>query len=98
MRGTLFLVQYEWDPAKAASNEKKHGVTFEEAVEALEDPLARHEVDDYRSEARLNVIGLSRSQRLLFVVSVARRAERVTRIISARRADRHERRLYEENG
>jgi hypothetical protein len=30
----------EWDNRKAAANLRKHGVAFEEAVTALEDPLA----------------------------------------------------------
>lgn len=31
----------QWDPRKAAINERKHGVSFEEAVTVFDDPLAR---------------------------------------------------------
>ena len=32
---------FEWDDVKAAINERKHGVTFDEATEAFDDPWAR---------------------------------------------------------
>jgi uncharacterized DUF497 family protein len=32
-------VEYEWDPAKAAANFKKHRVRFADAALSLEDPL-----------------------------------------------------------
>ena len=31
-------LQFEWDPAKATANFAKHGVTFEEARDAFDDP------------------------------------------------------------
>ena len=34
------LVQFEWDPEKAASNLTEHGVAFEEAISGFGDPLA----------------------------------------------------------
>jgi len=33
-------LQFEWDPAKAAENLAKHGVSFEEASTAFRDPLS----------------------------------------------------------
>lgn len=33
-------MQFEWDPAKAEANLTKHGVSFEEAASAFEDPLS----------------------------------------------------------
>jgi uncharacterized DUF497 family protein len=33
-------MEIEWDPAKASSNELKHGVEFEEAATCLLDPNA----------------------------------------------------------
>lgn len=85
---------FEWDPAKAAANKRKHGVSFEEAVSCFQDPLALI-VDDPQYPERFILIGASRHQRLIFTVYVERDAA-VIRIISARRATSRERRKYEE--
>lgn len=37
----MFDISFEWDPAKARSNESKHGVTFEEASSVFSDSYAR---------------------------------------------------------
>ena len=34
-------LKFEWDPRKAASNFSRRGVSFEEALTAFADPLAR---------------------------------------------------------
>lgn len=89
-------IRVEWDPQKAASNEKKHGISFEEAQSVffdeqallLEDPQPRHE------EERFILLGLSASLRLLVVVHALRERD-VIRIISARKATRKETREYE---
>jgi uncharacterized DUF497 family protein len=87
---------FEWDPAKAASNLSKHGVSFEEATTAFGDELSIlcPDPSHSRGEARYLVLGVSDRQRLL-VVAFADREPR-TRIISARLATRSERRRYEE--
>jgi uncharacterized DUF497 family protein len=36
------VYDFEWDPAKALANVRKHGVSFEEAASVLLDPLAPH--------------------------------------------------------
>jgi hypothetical protein len=86
----------EWDPAKAASNLRKHGVDFREAVTALEDPLSTTFQDPEHSleERRFVTIGVSGNGRVLVVAHADRRA--AVRIISARRATPRERRFYEE--
>ncbi len=89
-------IRFEWDARKASSNEKKHGVSFEEAQSVffdeqallLEDPQPLHE------EERFVLLGLSASVRLLVVVHALRKGD-VIRIISARKASRLERREYE---
>lgn len=88
--------QFEWDATKAAANERKHGVTFEEAITAFSDPLALLLPDPDHSigEQRYLVLGTSTQGRLL-VVAAAERPPR-TRLISARRATRREREQYEE--
>jgi hypothetical protein len=88
-------VRFEWDPAKAAANKQKHGVTFDEAADCFRDPLALV-LDEPRHPMRLILIGRSALARLIFTVYVERDAA-VIRIISARRATRTERRRYEED-
>ena len=86
----------EWDDEKAESNWRKHGVTFEEALSAMDDPLAVTYTDPVHSleEDRFITIGMSALDRLL-TVAHTEREERV-RIISARMVTRGERRHYEE--
>ncbi len=89
-------IRFDWDARKARSNEKKHGVSFEEAQSVffdeqallLEDPRPLHE------EERFVLLGLSTSLRLLVVVHALRDGD-VIRIISARKASRLETREYE---
>jgi hypothetical protein len=89
-------VDFEWDDLKAASNHRKHGVTFEEATTVFDDPLGRIFDDDDSSEERREIlIGLSDMANLL-LVCFTERGEMV-RIISARPATRQERQDYEEN-
>ncbi len=88
-------MRFDWDTDKAAANLKKHGVSFEEAEEAFDDPNVFHFFDAAHSigERRYNAIGFSH-QRLLFIV-YTERGENITRIISAREADKFHRRIYE---
>jgi uncharacterized DUF497 family protein len=86
-----------WDPAKAASNFKKHGISFVEAGTAFEDPLSLTipDPDHSGAEERFILIGMSVWHRLL-VVSHADYGDEI-RIIGARVATRRERRQYEED-
>src|SRR5262245_91171 len=87
---------FEWDPAKAAANMRRHGVAFEEAVTTFQDPLARIHNDPVHStsERREILVGYSCEGRLL-VVSFTDRGSNI-RLISARPATRRERSDYEE--
>lgn len=89
-------MEFEWDPPKAAANEQKHNVTFQEAATVFGGPFAITfaDPDHSVSEQRFVTFGLSRHNRLL-VVSHTDRGERI-RIISARLMTRQERRIYEE--
>ena len=91
------MLKFEWDTAKAASNLRKHGVSFDEAGSVFLDPLASSGADPDHSvdEARYITIGLSSLGRLLTVAHIYR--SHVIRVVSARAATRGERRLYEEN-
>lgn len=90
-------LQFDWDPAKAASNERKHGVSFDEARTVFGDAYALHMYDGEHSwqEDRFIIIGRSELRRVLFVVYVER-TEMTMRLISARPATLHEKRTYEE--
>ena len=90
-------MEFEWDPAKAAANLEKHGVSFEEASTVFGDPLAGTTADPRHlgGEVRFATIRLSASGRNLVVAHVDRN-ERI-RIISARTATRRERRVHESN-
>ncbi len=87
-------MEIEYDPQKAKLNLKKHGVSFEEAVSALFDPLALVQEDiDSVGENRWVFIGLSQDKNLLTIIYTLRNEE-VIRIISARKATRNEAKYY----
>ena len=85
-------MRFEWDPAKASSNLKKHQVSFEEAMSVFYDDFAVQFFDDAHSvaEDRFIMLGLSSSARLLVVCHCERGEGEVIRIISARKATRGE--------
>jgi len=91
-------IRFEWDRRKAASNLRKHGVSFDEALTVFRDPLARIFDDEDHSmrEACEIIIGHSMKQRLL-VISFVDRQEAV-RLVNARKATRREREDYEKSG
>lgn len=90
-------LEFEWDQDKAASKQKKHRVTFEEAATVFTDPLAAIFEDEVHSEEeqREIIIGHSAEDQLLLVCFTERAG--AIRLISARRATKRERRDYEEN-
>lgn len=82
-------MKFEWDPAKAKTNSRKHGITFDEAVTVFKDPLAFIFDDprDSEQEDREIIIGMSALRRMILVCFV-QRLEDLVRIISARAATR----------
>jgi uncharacterized DUF497 family protein len=88
-------MEFEWDPAKAAANLKKHGGSFGEAATVFGDTLSVTASDPDHSieEDRYITVGMSDRSRLL-MVAYAERGDRV-RIISARELTRTEREAYE---
>jgi uncharacterized protein len=87
--------EFEWDPVKAASNQKKHRVSFVEAATVFFDPLSITVADPEHStdEKRFVITGLSYQRHALVVVHVDR-GDRI-RIVSARRATAAEKEKYE---
>jgi uncharacterized DUF497 family protein len=96
-RSRLVAMILEWDPRKAAFNQRKHGISFHEAGAVFDDPLSTTFPDPEHSadERRYLTIGSSPSGRIL-VVAHADRQDAV-RLISARRATPRERTFYEES-
>jgi uncharacterized protein len=87
---------FEWDEAKAAENDAKHGVSFAAAIEVFKDPFAIERLDDRMDygEDRYIVLGMV-DGRILCVVYTLRNG--TIRIISARGAEPHEGRQYHED-
>ncbi len=84
----------EFDRKKAASNFKKHGVSFDEAASCLLDPMALVRDDpDATNEIRLILLGMSHAGRLL-TVCYTLRDEQAVRLISARKATKKEESAY----
>jgi len=77
-------MRFEWDPKKAATNLRKHGVSFDEAATVFQDDLSLTGDDPNHSvsEERFITFGVSSAGRLL-VVAHTERGDRI-RILSAR--------------
>jgi uncharacterized DUF497 family protein len=88
-------VKFQWDPQKARSNLRKHGVSFEEAASCFDDPHGCYFRNDAPSyEDRLILIAISKKSRLLFVVHAEVGRDSI-RIMSARKASPSQRRIYD---
>lgn len=87
---------FEWDERKNRANQKKHGVSFEEARTAFLDENARvmSDPDHSDEEDRFVLLGLSIRLRVVVVCHCYRADEDVIRIISARKANTAERQEY----
>ena len=89
-------MKFEWDASKAASNAKKHKVTFEMAKTVFYDDFAVQFFDEEHSfdEERFLLLGMSSDARLLLVCHCEREDGDVIRIISARKATETEAQYY----
>ena len=91
---------FSWDEAKNASNQRKHGISFEAAVLVFDDPLHLSRQDRFENgEPRWQTLGMTGGIVLLLVAHTWRESEdgpEQIRIISARRATQQERKFYEE--
>ena len=90
------MINFEWDEAKAASNLKKHAVSFEEARSVFYDEFAIQFFDEVHdeSEDRFLMLGFSNEARLLIVCHCEREHGHIIRIISARKATKTESAYY----
>lgn len=88
-------MRYVWDPAKDALNRRKHGLSLEEGIPALEDPNRNIWIDDRfdYGEVRIVTAGRSESQVLIVVSTepvITNEGEETIRIISVRKASPYE--------
>ena len=99
-------IRFEWDEAKNLVNQRKHGVSFEDASEVFRDPLCvslKDRIVD--GEQRWQTYGEVDGWLLMMVAHTVTEEEihgmtiELIRIVSARHASRKERQRYEdENG
>jgi uncharacterized DUF497 family protein len=89
-------LRFEWDPKKARANQKKHGVSFEEAKSAFADErgLMIDDPEHSESEDRFVLLGMSAALRVLIVCHCYRAGGDVIGVISARKADDQEQTDY----
>jgi len=90
------MIKFEWDPRKDSANQRKHGVSFEEAQSVFFDENAVQFYDEHHSvqEDRFIMLGLSIRSRILVVCHCERETGNVIRIISARKATKTESKYY----
>ena len=89
-------MKFEWDPAKARSNLRKHRVGFEEAARVFLDPNRIETFDgqnDY-GEDRWKTVGLVEPALLAVVYTIRSADDETIRLISARKADSYEQTQY----
>ncbi len=95
------MMRFSWDRAKAESNARKHGVSFETATRVFADPYALMRQDRIENgEWRWQTLGRVDGHLLLLVAHTVlddQEGVEEIRMISARRADRKERTYYEQN-
>ena len=92
MQGFVF----EWDEEKNRSNIRKHGISFDEAKTAFEDPnlLYKPDPDHSQEEERFIIFGFSERERVLAVCHCYKLNDNTIRIISARKATKNENIYY----
>jgi len=90
-------LRFEWDKKKDIANQKKHGISFEEARTVFYDDRARLISDPDHSDAedRFILLGSSSTLRVLVVVHSYREDDEIVRVISARKATTNEVKFYE---
>lgn len=92
-------MNFEWDEAKNRINQKKHGISFEEATKIFEDIYAIlfDDPDHSEEEERFLIIGMSGKKGVCIVSHCYREEEEKIRIISARKATKTEQSFYDES-
>ncbi|MDR1967478.1 MAG: BrnT family toxin [Burkholderiaceae bacterium] len=97
-------LRFEWDQAKNLANQRKHGLSFEEAIQVFQDPWVSTSQDRIKNGEYLwQAVGFVRSALVLVAYTVwdeddedTKEITEVIRPISARPASPKERRRYEQ--
>ena len=86
----------EWDENKNQTNQKKHGISFEEAKEVFfdDDAILFDDPEHSKGEERFLIIGLIQKEKICIVSHCYRDKENTIRIISARKATKNEKKIY----
>jgi hypothetical protein len=89
-------IRFVWDKEKNITNQRKHGISFEEAQSVFvdENALMIYDPDHSGKEDRFILLGLSASIRLMVVCHCYRKDDDIIRIISARKATHMEQKRY----
>lgn len=90
------ILKFEWDENKNLINQRKHGISFDEAKTVFYDDeaLVIDDPEHSEEEDRFIILGLSNKTNLLVVCHCYRESETVIRIISARKATKTETDFY----
>jgi uncharacterized protein len=88
---------FTWDPRKSLENQRKHGISFEEAQSVFFDESARliEDPDHSDHEERFIMLGISTFHRILTVIHCYREDDDIIHIISARKATKNETSIYQ---
>jgi uncharacterized DUF497 family protein len=86
-------MEFEWDDAKAARNQRQHGVGFVRPAKAFLDPFAVEWIDDRQDYGEERIILLGVAEGRLLTIVYTQRSPRI-RLISARAATKHEQDIY----
>jgi hypothetical protein len=86
-------VVFEWDPAKAALNLRKHGISFPYATRVFVDPHRQERLDTREEYGEERWVVLGRVDEFILVVVYTLRGSNI-RLISARKADRNDYGIY----
>jgi hypothetical protein len=91
------MIKFEWNPTKALTNVKKHGISFEEAKSVFFDDFALQFFDQENSgtEDRFLMLGMSIGTNLLLICHCERDDGNTIRLISARKATKNESKNYQ---
>ena len=89
-------IRFEWDEKKNRENQRKHGVSFEEAETVFldENAIQYFDPDHSKDEDRFIMLGVSLKLRVLVVCHCFRAGDSVIRLISARKANKEEAKAY----
>jgi uncharacterized DUF497 family protein len=90
-------MNYEWDPAKNQENIRKHKVSFELTILAIEDPHSLFLYDEAHSQAEDRYISIGNAEGRVLFVNEVEMDEDTIRIVSARRAGKNEVEAYNEH-